>query len=457
MGSDETSPIRNFILAMRDFFSRLRANLVERKAHVLRLAGVIGGLLIVAVVVLGVTRCTGKSTGDGGASPAEAAALEASGFIEAQEVSVVSEVSGRVAEVLADEADSVSAGEHVVILDDSLLQADRARAEAAVAVTEANMAQLKAGADEKELAAAEATLNEAKAQLQGAQRAYYQAWAMVNNPRDIDVQIATAETNVELTARQIELLRVELDKARMYLGWLRLDDPLDERAVEFQEYTVQILEGQLAAAQAAHDGAVRKLVLLKAQKGSPLPVLAQAHQAGAQIKLSEAQVGLAQAQYDLLANGPLPQEIAMAEAQVNMAKAQVALIDAQLAQLTLVSPIDGVVTTRAIHPGETASPGVPLLTVANLDRLKLVIYIPETEIGRVQLGAQVEIQVDAYPNDVFEGVVTYISGEAEFTPRNVQTEQERVNLVFAVEIWIDNADGRLKPGMPADARIIPAD
>jgi HlyD family secretion protein len=96
---------------------------------------------------------------------------------------------------------------------------------------------------------------------------------------------------------------------------------------------------------------------------------------------------------------------------------------------------------------------VPLLSIANLAVLKLVVYIPAPQLGRVRLGAPVEISVDAYPGQTFEGTITLIAREAEFTPRNVQTEEERVNLVFAVEIKIDNEDGRLKPGMPADVVI----
>ena len=129
------------------------------------------------------------------------------------------------------------------------------------------------------------------------------------------------------------------------------------------------------------------------------------------------------------------------------------MIDAQIAQLTLVAPIDGVVTSRSIYPGETASPGVSLMSIADLSTLKLVVYIPETQYGWVRLNAPVEVTVDAYPGRAFPGTVLYIAREAEFTPRNVQTEEERVNLVFAVEIRIENPGGELKPGMPADVAI----
>ncbi|HEC21965.1 MAG TPA: HlyD family efflux transporter periplasmic adaptor subunit [Chloroflexi bacterium] len=416
------------------------------------------GAVVALLLALGVAGCSAAENLPGVAlagdeAPAELEPLEASGFIEAKEVSVVSEVSGRVAEVLVDEADPVEAGQVVVVLDDALLQADRARAEAAVAVARANLAKLLAGADQAEIDAAEAALEEAQAQLEGAQRAYWQALDAVNNPRTLDVQIASTEMQVSLAQQQIEAARAQLEQERIKLDWLNHADPRDELAIEFQEYAVRIAEANLQAAIAQYEGAQHELELLQNQRERPLPEIARAHQARTQMQVAEARIDLLQAQYDLLVNGALPEEVAIAQAQVDAAEAQVALIDAQISRLTLKAPIDGTVTTRAIAPGETASPGVPLLTIADLSVLKLVVYIPETQIGRVQLGAPVEISVDAYPGETFEGEVTYISREAEFTPRNVQTEEERVNLVFAVEIRIDNTDGRLRPGMPADAVI----
>ena len=101
--------------------------------------------------------------------------------------------------------------------------------------------------------------------------------------------------------------------------------------------------------------------------------------------------------------------------------------------------------------GEVAIPGAPLLTIADLDNLVLTVYVAEDQLGRVGPGQLVSVAVDAYPGRVFQGTVRYVAGEAEFTPRNIQTHEERVNMVFAVEIDLPNADHALKPGMPADA------
>ncbi|MCK4450204.1 MAG: efflux RND transporter periplasmic adaptor subunit, partial [Anaerolineae bacterium] len=129
------------------------------------------------------------------------------------------------------------------------------------------------------------------------------------------------------------------------------------------------------------------------------------------------------------------------------------LVDAQIAQLTLTAPMDGVVTIRSGQAGETAIAGAPLLTIANLDEVTLVIYVPENRVGQVRVGQEVEVRVDSFPEHVFVGHVANIAGEAEFTPRNVQTQEERVNLVFAVKVRLPNPDHALKPGMPADATI----
>ena len=103
-----------------------------------------------------------------------------------------------------------------------------------------------------------------------------------------------------------------------------------------------------------------------------------------------------------------------------------------------------------------AAPGAPLLIVADLSQITLVVYVPEPRIGQVRVGQEAQVTVDAYPGRTFTGAVSYISPRAEFTPKNVQTQEERVETVFAVEIKLANADGYLKPGMPADAELVAA-
>jgi len=405
-------------------------------------------VVLSSCVILTLGACSGGAEEEG--------TLAASGFIESTEVAIVAETGGRVAEVLAEESDEVEAGAPLVVLNDSLLQSDLARVNAALASAQANRDWVLAGATDEDIAVAEAALERAQAELAGAEDAYAQAQAMVANPQDVDLQLTDAATQAGLAEQAVQVATAELEAQRLRLDSMRHpddEDREDDTAIEFQQYAVQIAEANLRAAETQLEGARQTVALLQEQHGSPLTLVAQMHQAEARVALAQAQADAAQAAVNLLRNGPTPEEIAIAEAQVAAAEAQVALVDAQIARLTLIAPIDGVVTTRSIHEGEAAQPGIALMTVTDLSTLKLVVYIPETQIGHVRVGQRVGIEVDSYPGRVFEGEVVTIASEAEFTPRNVQTQEERINLVFAVEIRIPNPDGDLTPGMPADATI----
>jgi multidrug resistance efflux pump len=172
-----------------------------------------------------------------------------------------------------------------------------------------------------------------------------------------------------------------------------------------------------------------------------------------QLSLAEAATQVAQAELDLAAAGPRPEAVAVAQAQVQQAQTARDLLLVQDGKYAIASPIAGVVTARSIDPGEAALAGVPLLQVADLGQVTLTVYVPEPRIGLVQVGQPVQVRVDAYPGQVFHGTVRHISPRAEFTPKTIQTPEERVQTVFGVEILLENPDGALKPGMPADAEI----
>ena len=137
------------------------------------------------------------------------------------------------------------------------------------------------------------------------------------------------------------------------------------------------------------------------------------------------------------------------QALVDPAQAQ--LTQAQIARLELTAPINGVVQKRVAHRGEYVAPGAPILTVADPTDLKLTLYVLEADLGRVNVGQSVSIRSDAFQARVFSGRVTTIADRAEFTPRNVQTQKDRQNLVFAVTVRVPNPDGALKAGLPVDA------
>ncbi|MCS7173569.1 MAG: efflux RND transporter periplasmic adaptor subunit [Armatimonadetes bacterium] len=146
-------------------------------------------------------------------------------------------------------------------------------------------------------------------------------------------------------------------------------------------------------------------------------------------------------------------EVEAARAAVDQARAAVRLAEVTRWQAVLRAPQSGVVLARLVEVGELVSPGAPILTIADLNRPYLRVFVPEADLGRVRLGQPVEVRVDAYPDRVFWGRVVEIANRAEYTPGNVQTREERTQLVFAVRIALENPDWILKPGLPADAII----
>jgi multidrug resistance efflux pump len=123
-------------------------------------------------------------------------------------------------------------------------------------------------------------------------------------------------------------------------------------------------------------------------------------------------------------------------------------------KLIIVAPLDGIVLTRLVEPGEVVAPGATLLTMGPLEELTITVYISEDQYGTINLGQTAIVSVDSFPGETFEAIVIRIADQAEFTPRNVQTQEDRRTTVFAVELGIDNQDGKLKPGMPADVRFV---
>ena len=140
--------------------------------------------------------------------------------------------------------------------------------------------------------------------------------------------------------------------------------------------------------------------------------------------------------------------------QYEQSKAALEVIRAQLENTVIKSPLDGIVLERNANPGEVVFPGIALLTLADLSSVWLRIYVKETQLGWVKLGQNAKVKVDSYPEKTFWGKVVHISDKAEFTPKDIQTKEQRVKLVFGVKISLDNPNQELKPGMPADAEIV---
>jgi len=155
----------------------------------------------------------------------------------------------------------------------------------------------------------------------------------------------------------------------------------------------------------------------------------------------------------LLEAGSRPDQIEAARWQVKEADAALHLAEVSLRKARILSPIAGVVLVKDAEQGEVISPGVPIVTIADLEDMWVKIYIDESDLGKTKLGQRARVRVDSFPQKEFAGQITYISDEAEFTPKNIQTREDRVKLVFAVKVGVDNAGGLLKPGMYADIEL----
>lgn len=168
---------------------------------------------------------------------------------------------------------------------------------------------------------------------------------------------------------------------------------------------------------------------------------------------SAAAVREAEQRLKLLKSGPRPDTVRQAQARLEGAVAGRALAETRLAQSELTSPLAGLVLAKHAEPGEMLAPGAPVVTVGKLEEVWLRAYIPETDLGRVKVGQTARVTVDGWPGRNFDGKISFISPEAEFTPKNVQTAKERVKLVYRIKITLGNPKMELKPGMPADAVI----
>jgi HlyD family secretion protein len=414
-----------------------------------------------------------------------AGVLAASGIIEAEEVSVTTETGGRVAEVLADEGDLVKEGDVTIRLDDAILQAQKAQAEAAVQAAQAMLDQVKAGVPEAEIRGAEAALTQAQATRDGALQGLKDAHAARDNPQELEARIDGARTQLAIAQSTVDQAIANMRAAEIMQDYFpRTYSTLKEGFdVDIQVPSLPIVihkhikvgelilaevrrQGNLAnqeawmaweglfAAEAARDAAQVNLNNLLAMRDNPLEQNALVDAAMAQYEVSESNVALAQAQLDTIKAGATEEEMAAAQAQVEQAQAALSTLQVQLDKMTLQAPRGGIVLERMVSVGEIAPPNLSLLTIVDLSRVTLTVYVPENQIGLVKVGQSVKVAVDSFPERTFSGQVIHIASRAEFTPKNVQTKEERTSTVFGVKIEIPNPDQALKPGMPADAQIL---
>jgi HlyD family secretion protein len=393
--------------------------------------------------------------------------LTASGSIEATIVNVAPEMAGRVSEVLVDESQSVTKDEALLRLDPSLLAAQRTVAAAAVDSAKAAVASAQtkydqtlqaalsaqesqttkdwrlSGPDEfnqpawyfaqtEQITAAQAEVDAAKAGLDEALANLTKVSTDLNNANYVKAEERLARARAAFLVA--DSVKVQAENAveggglqdAAYDYYNETLDELKDAQADYNDLLntksaddVEYARGQVVVAQQRYDAAHGRLLAL--QTGSASPAVTSASAA-----LDQAKTALAQAE------------------------ASLALIDTQIVKLTVNAPMDGVILSRNTEAGEFVQPGAIALTMADLTRLNITVYIPEGRYGEISLGQKVDVTVDSFPDLVFTATVVKIADQAEYTPRNVQTVEGRTATMFAIKLQVDDPDGKLKPGMPAD-------
>lgn len=397
----------------------------------------------------------------------ESDAITASGSIEAVIVNVSPEIAGKVMEVNAQEGDEIKKDQPLLSLDPSLLTAQYAVAKAqfdsAAAALEAAQlkydqtleAALAAQAAQRakewqtsapsqfdqanwyidqanQIAAAQTELENAKANIETANQALTEAINNVNNAEYVNAEQRLAEARAAfLIAKDV---KTQADRASQSGGLSDAandyyEDALDELEAAQEAYNdlldtdaaddIEYARGQVLVAQQRYDAAYARLLTLQTGEYSPAVVAAA-------------------------------QALNQAKKNVEQAEASLHLIEAQMSKLNILAPIDGVILTRNVEPGEFIQTGGTALTMADLNQITITVYVPENLYGQISLGQTASVKVDSFPDETFNATVIWISDQAEFTPRNVQTVEGRSATFYAIKLSVENVDGKLKIGMPAD-------
>lgn len=355
--------------------------------------------------------------------------ISLSGNIELTQVNIAFKTSGRLIELPIEEGAEVRKGAALARLDAAQLQHQRERDTSSLVLAETQLAQQKT-AIEYQKASLAADLEVRQASLQQAEAKLAQLLAGSRKQEVEQARAAVDEARTQHTLAGLDWQRAQV--------LFKSDDISASQHDQFKTRfnasaaTLKRAEEQLA------------LVLEGPRKEDIDAARAQVEQARASLKLSEA---------NRLELKRKEQELDTRQAQIGQARAQLAITETQLEDAVVLSPINGVVLVKSAEVGEILAPGTTVVTIGELDRPWLRGYINETDLGRVKLDAKVKVTTDSTPGKVFWGRISFISSEAEFTPKQIQTREERVKLVYRIKIQIDNPQHELKLNMPADAEI----
>ena len=355
-----------------------------------------------------------------------------SGNIEVTDAQLSFKISGKLVERLLDEGEEVSENQLIAKLDSIDQEILVSQAEASVAYRKSVLAELEAGSRPEEIAKAKSNMEQAKYALEELEK----------GSRTQEIAGAEAELERAIASSKTSLIKLEQSK----VDYKRYDDLYKNNATTEQEFDKYKTQYNTALstydeAEAAVKSVKEKLALVKEGPRKE------------KIKQASAALDKAQAEYDLVKAGPRQEQIDQAQANLILAEQSLNQSRQQLEYTNLYAPFKGVVLSKSAEPGEYLNPGSPVVTIGMLDQVWLRAYINETNLGKISLNQEVDVITDAYPGKVFKGLISFISSEAEFTPKSVQTFEERVKLMYRIKIILDNKSRELKPGMPADALI----
>jgi HlyD family secretion protein len=353
-----------------------------------------------------------------------------SGNIELNQVDIAFKTSGRLIERTVDEGDPVKKGMVIARLDREQLLRQHETAQAALETSQATLAEAKSALQWQQ-ATMQADLQLKNADVSAAESQLLQ---LKNGARPQEIQ----QANAAVAAAQSQYDQAKKD-------WERAQSLYKEEDISTSQY-----DGFRTRFEST--GANLKQVTEQAglvQAGARSEMIE-----GASAQVERARAGLKMGQANSIETTRREQEITARRADIERARAQLALVDSQLADTIAVSPIDGMVLVKAADVGEVLAPGTSVVTVGDIDHPWLRAYIREQDLGRVKVGSHARVTTDSFPGKAYDGRVSFVSSEAEFTPKQIQTAEERVKLVYRVKIDIDNPRHELKSNMPADAEIL---
>ncbi len=345
--------------------------------------------------------------------------IKVSGNFEVTQAEVSFKISGKVEARFVDEGDRVRVGQPIAKLEARDILEEVALRRAEVEAARAQLMELERGFRPEEVAQAEAVVERARAHLA--------ELLAGSRPQEIEA----AEASLRRARAELERWRSDHERQRQLF---------QRGVISAREYESVLAAYRVAEAQVREAEERVKLV----REGPRKEQIAQARAA-----LKEAQERLA-----MLREGPRKETIEAARARLEGAKAALAASETRLSYTTVTSPLNGIVLSKNVEPGEYVAPGTPVVTIGDLENIWLRAYIDEPDLGKVKLGQRVRIRTDTYPEKRYEGRISFISSQAEFTPKNVQTERERVKLVYRIKVDVPNPTMELKPGMPADGEIV---